>query len=221
MMWQAFVQISLILLILIAMSPFLGRYIAHVFQAKHTWLAQFILPLEQFIYALGGLRYQDSMTGWQYARAVLYSNLVMGVLVYLIFLFQAVLPLNPTDLSAPSWDLALHTAISFTTNTNQQHYSGETTFSYASQVLALGYLMFTSAATGIAVAIAFIRGLTGQPHHCLCDRATGISHFRAFCLPVCRNFSTGAILMSFTRETTRAVRMTLVLWYSPLCFIRC
>jgi potassium-transporting ATPase potassium-binding subunit len=88
---------------------------------------------------------------------------VMGVLVYLIFLSQAVLPLNPTDLSAPSWDLALHTAISFTTNTNQQHYSGETTFSYASQVLALGYLMFTSAATGIAVAIAFIRGLTGQP----------------------------------------------------------
>jgi potassium-transporting ATPase potassium-binding subunit len=163
MMWQAFVQISLMLLILIAMSPFLGRYIAHVFQAKHTWLDQFILPLEQFIYALGGLRYQDAMTGWQYARAVLYSNLVMGVLVYLIFLSQAVLPLNPTDLSAPSWDLALHTAISFTTNTNQQHYSGETTFSYASQVLALGYLMFTSAATGIAVAIAFIRGLTGQP----------------------------------------------------------
>lgn len=67
------------------------------------------------------------------------------------------------QLSTPSWDLALHTAISFTTNTDQQHYSGETTFSYASQVLALGYLMFTSAATGIAVAIAFIRGLTGQP----------------------------------------------------------
>lgn len=71
--------------------------------------------------------------------------------------------LNPTGLEAPSWDLALHTAISFVTNTNQQHYSGETTFTYASQVWALGYLMFTSAATGLAVAIAFIRGLTGRP----------------------------------------------------------
>jgi K+-transporting ATPase ATPase A chain len=163
MIWQGFLQISLILLILAAVSPFLGRYIASVFQSKRTWLDRFISPLEQLIYALGGLRYQESMTGWQYARAVLYSNLVMGILVYLIFVFQAILPLNPTGLSAPSWDLALHTAISFTTNTNQQHYSGETTFSYASQVLALGYLMFTSAATGIAVAIAFIRGLTGQP----------------------------------------------------------
>lgn len=163
MMWQGFLQIALTLLILVAVSPFLGRYIANVFQAKHTWLDQFISPLEQLIYALGGLRYQESMTGWQYARAVLYSNLGMGILVYLIFVFQGILPLNPTGLSTPSWDLALHTAISFTTNTNQQHYSGETTFSYASQVLALGYLMFTSAATGIAVAIAFIRGLTGQP----------------------------------------------------------
>jgi K+-transporting ATPase ATPase A chain len=163
MMWQGFLQISLMLLILAVVSPFLGRYIADVFQAKRTWLDRFILPLEQLVYTLGGLRYQESMTGWQYARAVLYSNLVMGVLVFLIFAFQGILPLNPTGLSAPSWDLSLHTVISFVTNTDQQHYSGETAFSYASQVLALGYLMFTSAATGIAVAIAFIRGLTGQP----------------------------------------------------------
>ncbi|BAU41583.1 Potassium-transporting ATPase A chain [Leptolyngbya sp. O-77] len=78
-------------------------------------------------------------------------------------MLQGALPLNPTGLGAPPWDLALHTAISFVTNTNQQHYSGETTFSYASQVWALGFLMFTSAATGLAVAIAFIRGLTGRP----------------------------------------------------------
>ncbi|MBD2069960.1 potassium-transporting ATPase subunit A [Leptolyngbya sp. FACHB-671] len=162
-MWQGLLQISLILLILAVVSPFLGKYIAQVFQAKRSWLDRFASPLDQFIYALGGLRYQESMTGWHYARAVFYSNLVMGVLVYSIFLLQAILPFNPTNLSTPSWDLALHTAISFTTNTDQQHYSGETTFSYASQVLALGYLMFTAAATGIAVAIAFIRGLTGQP----------------------------------------------------------
>lgn len=102
------------------------------------------------------------MTGWQYFQAVLISNLVMAVLVFMIFMFQGILPLNPTALGAPSRDLALHTAISFVTNTNQQHYSGETTFSYFSQVAALGFLFFTSAATGIAVAIAFIRGLTGR-----------------------------------------------------------
>ncbi|GAB4227095.1 MAG: potassium-transporting ATPase subunit KdpA [Elainellaceae cyanobacterium] len=136
---------------------------ARVFLGERTWLDPIMRPLERIMLGLGGLRSRESMTGWQYARAVLYSNLAMFVLVYLIFMLQGLLPLNPTNLDAPSWDLALHTAISFVTNTNQQHYSGETTFSYASQMLALGYLMFTSAATGIAVAIAFIRGLTGRP----------------------------------------------------------
>jgi K+-transporting ATPase ATPase A chain len=103
------------------------------------------------------------MTGWQYARAVLLSNGVMLVFIYLLFMSQGILPFNPTGLGAPSWDLALHTAISFVTNTNQQHYSGETTFSYFSQFAALGFTMFTSAGTGLAVGIAFIRGLTGRP----------------------------------------------------------
>jgi K+-transporting ATPase ATPase A chain len=102
------------------------------------------------------------MTGGEYILAILYSNLIMGILVYLIFLFQGLLPLNPTGLTAPTWDLALHTTISFLTNTDQQHYSGETTLSYFSQVLGITFLMFTSAATGLAVGIAFIRGLTGR-----------------------------------------------------------
>lgn len=109
-----------------------------------------------------GVTIEDEMTGWQYAKAILYSNLVMAILVFCIFITQGSLPLNPTALKAPSWDLALHTTISFLTNTDQQHYSGETTFSYASQTFAIGFLMFTSAATGLAVGIAFIRGLTGR-----------------------------------------------------------
>ncbi|MGJ3249482.1 MAG: potassium-transporting ATPase subunit KdpA [Elainellaceae cyanobacterium] len=161
-MLQGFLQIILFLIGLVTITPFLGRYMANVFLGRPTWLNSTLAPIERGIYALSSIR-QDSMTGWQYARAVLFSNLVMGIFVFLIFMLQGVLPLNPTNLDAPSWDLALHTAISFVTNTNQQHYSGETTFSYASQVLALGFLMFTSAATGIAVAIAFIRGLTGRP----------------------------------------------------------
>ncbi|OWY69907.1 potassium-transporting ATPase subunit KdpA [cyanobacterium TDX16] len=162
-MWQGFSQITITLIILIAITPSFGSYIAAVFLEKRTFFDPVAKPIERILYALGGIRTQDNMTGWRYAQAILYSNIVMGILVYLIFMFQGILPLNPTNLQAPSWDLALHTTISFVTNTNQQHYSGETTFSYASQMLALGFLMFTSAATGFSVGIAFIRGLTGRP----------------------------------------------------------
>jgi len=162
-MWQGLFQIALTILLLVAIAPPLGRYMARVYLGEKTFLNPVVGPIERITYAVGGVRVQEPMTGWQYARAVLYSNLAMFVLVYLIFMLQGVLPLNPTNLDAPSWDLALHTAISFVTNTNQQHYSGETTFSYTSQVLALGFLLFTSAATGLAVGIAFIRGLTGRP----------------------------------------------------------
>jgi K+-transporting ATPase ATPase A chain len=162
-MASGFLQIAFVLLILALVAPLLGHYMARVFLGQPTWLDAIAAPIEQPIWALSGIQVGKSMNGGQYIRAVLVSNLVMGVLVYLIFMTQGILPLNPTGLTAPSWDLALHTAISFVTNTNQQHYSGETTYTYFSQVGALGFLMFTSAATGIAVAIAFIRGLSGQP----------------------------------------------------------
>ncbi|WP_338461294.1 potassium-transporting ATPase subunit KdpA [Synechococcus elongatus IITB7] len=161
-MLQGFFQIAVTLFVLVVFSPILGRYMGDVFLHQKTWLDRLVHPLEQVILQGSGVMLNRTMNGQQYLRAVLTSNFVMLVLVYLIFVLQRLLPLNPTGLSAPSWDLSLHTAISFVTNTNQQHYSGETTFSYFSQVGALGYLMFTSAATGIAVAIAFIRGLTGQ-----------------------------------------------------------
>jgi K+-transporting ATPase ATPase A chain len=161
-MLQGFYQIVLALLILLLVSPLLGAYMARVFLHQRTALDRIFKPIEWFIYAGSGVNFKDSMNGWQYIRAVLFSNLAMGILVFSIFLLQGILPLNPTQLNPPSWDLALHTAISFVTNTNQQHYSGETTYSYFSQMLALGFLMFTSAGTGIAVAIAFIRGLTGK-----------------------------------------------------------
>ncbi|MCC5652995.1 potassium-transporting ATPase subunit KdpA [Nostoc sp. XA013] len=162
-MLEGWMQIALALLIIIAITPLLGSYMAQVFIGEQTLINPIINPIERVIFAISGVRTQENFTGWQYAKELLYSNLVMGIFVYLILMFQGWLPLNPTALNAPSWDLGLHTAISFLTNTNQQHYSGETTYSYGSQVFALGFLMFTSAATGLAVAIAFIRGLTGRP----------------------------------------------------------
>jgi K+-transporting ATPase ATPase A chain len=143
---------------------------AQVFLQKPTFLDPICQPIEKIIYkaiglrpAVEGTRSTRNMTGWQYTKSILISNLIMAIFVFLFLMFQGSLPLNPTGISAPRWDLGLHTAISFITNTNQQHYSGETAMSYGSQVFALGYMMFTSAATGIAVAIAFIRGVTGKP----------------------------------------------------------
>ena len=162
-MFQGFIQIALTLLILIVIAPILGKYIARVFLGERTLIDPVMIPLEKSLYALGGIRAKDDMTGWQYAQALLYTNFVMGVFVYLLLMLQGILPLNPTNLIAPSWHLGLHTTISFLTNTDQQHYSGETTISYLSQIAGLSFLMFTSAATGLAVGIAFIRGLTGRP----------------------------------------------------------
>jgi potassium-transporting ATPase potassium-binding subunit len=161
-MLQGWIQILLTLLIVLAITPLLGRYIARVFLGQTTWLDRLLQPIEQKIYQLMGIRPDQESNAWQYIQAIMASNLAMALLVFGIFMVQGQLPLNPTGLPAPTWDTALHTAISFITNTDQQHYSGETTVSYFTQVTALGFLFFTSAGTGIAVAIAFIRGLTGR-----------------------------------------------------------
>jgi potassium-transporting ATPase potassium-binding subunit len=162
-MLQGWIQIGLTLVIILAITPIFGGYIARVYLGQRTLLDRVLNPIERMIFSWSGVQPQFQMTGWQYARAILYSNLAMAILLFLMLMLQGVLPLNPTGLAAPTWDTVLHTTISFITNTNQQHYSGETTYSYFSQMLGLGFMFFTSAATGIAVAIAFIRGLTGRP----------------------------------------------------------
>jgi potassium-transporting ATPase potassium-binding subunit len=170
-MWQGLIQIALTLLPLAIVTPILGKYMAGVFRSgnngggkstQRNLLDPICSILERGIYQLSQIDEREMMTGWQYARAILISNIAMAIFVYVILIAQSGLPFNPTGLGAPTWDTALHTTISFLTNTDQQHYAGEKTFSYASQVFGLGFLMFTSAATGLAVGIAFIRGLTGR-----------------------------------------------------------
>lgn len=162
-MIQGWIQIGLTLVIILAITPIFGGYIANVYLDRRTFLDRVLNPVERLVFSLSGVQPQAQMTGWQYARAILFSNLAMAILLFLMLMLQSFLPLNPTGLGAPNWDTALHTTISFMTNTNQQHYSGETTYSYFSQMLGLGFMFFTSAGTGIAVSIAFIRGLTGRP----------------------------------------------------------
>jgi potassium-transporting ATPase potassium-binding subunit len=161
-MGQGFLQIGLTLCIVIAITPLFGKYIARVFLGERTLLDFLMNPIERSMFVLAGVRRKDDMTGSQYIRSVLYSNIIMGISVYLLLYFQRLLPWNPNGFGATTWDVLLHTTISFVTNTDQQHYAGETTLSYFSQVAALGFLMFTSAATGLSVGIAFIRGLTGR-----------------------------------------------------------
>ncbi|BAZ87362.1 potassium-transporting ATPase subunit KdpA [Dolichospermum compactum] len=161
-MSQGFLQIALTLCIVVFITPILGKYIARVFLGERTILDPVMKPLEAIIYILGGVGKKNDMTGWQYIRALLCSNLVMGVGVYALLYYQKFLPWNPNGLGRMRWDLLLHTTISFLTNTDQQHYTTENTFSYFSQTSALGFLMFTSAASGLVVGIAFIRGLTGR-----------------------------------------------------------
>ena len=161
-MGQGFLQIGLTLCIVIAITPLFGKYIARVFLGERTLLDFLMNPIERSMFLLAGVRRKDDMTGWQYIRAILCFNTIMGISVYFLIYFQRLLPWNPSGFNSPRWDVLLHTTISFVTNTDQQHYAGETTLSYFSQVAALGFLMFTSAATGLAVGIAFIRGLTGR-----------------------------------------------------------
>lgn len=161
-MLQGFLQITLTLLFIVGLTPILGGYLARVFLGKKTFLDLIVTPIERGIYLLGGIESEEDMTGWQYAQAVLISNTAAAFLVFLLLISQGWLPLNPTSLEMPTWDTALHTTISFLVNADLQHYLPETTMSYLSQVAALGFSMFIAPATGIAVGIAFIRGLTGR-----------------------------------------------------------
>ncbi|MBR8832222.1 MAG: Potassium-transporting ATPase potassium-binding subunit [Chroococcopsis gigantea SAG 12.99] len=162
-MGQGWLQIGITVLIVVIITPFLGNYMARVYLGQRTILDPICNPIENLIYRISGCSAREEMTGWQYARAVLYSNLAMSIILAFILFNQGALPFNPTGLSSPTWDTNLHTIVSFITNTNQQHYSGETTYGYFAQFAGLGYMFFVSAATGMAVGIAFIRGLTGRP----------------------------------------------------------
>lgn len=163
MAFEGFLQITVTILLMVAIVPFLGVYMARVFQLEKTWFDPLFGPIENLVYRLGGVTKEEDMDWWAYTRAVLISNIAMFVPVFGILLFQSNLPLNPNNIPNMAPDLALHTAISFLTNTNQQHYSGETGASHFVQMVCFQFLMFASAATGLAVGIAFIRGVLGRP----------------------------------------------------------
>jgi potassium-transporting ATPase potassium-binding subunit len=156
---NGWLQIVFYLLVILAITKPMGVFMARVFQGERTFLDPVMRPLERAIYRLTGVDEKSEMKWTQYAAAMLIFSGVSMILLYLIERLQLWLPWNPQKLPAVPTDLAFNTAASFTTNTNWQNYPGETTMSYFTQMAALAYHNFTSAAAGIAMAIALIRGI--------------------------------------------------------------
>jgi len=151
-------QTTLFFVVLLALVKPLGTFMARVYQGERTFLSFVMAPCENLLYRLCGVNRDEEM-GWQrYAWAMLLFNLVLFAALFAILMTQHLLPLNPQKLPAFSWQLALNTAISFTTNTNWQAYAGEQAASYFTQMVGLGVHNFASAATGMAIVIALIRG---------------------------------------------------------------
>ncbi len=153
-------QLTLYFLILLITVKPLGWYMAQVYQRKSCGLNQLFGPFEHMLYRVCGVIPNHEMDWKEYLTAMLMFNLLGMVAVYCIQRFQIYLPLNPQSLPAVPAPLAFNTAISFSTNTNWQAYAGESTLSYFTQMLALTVQQFLSAATGMSLLIAFIRGLT-------------------------------------------------------------
>jgi K+-transporting ATPase ATPase A chain len=156
---NGWLQISVFLLAVFAITAPLGRFMTRVFNCERTWLDPILRPLERSIYRVTGVDERHDMRWTEYAFAMLAFSVVSMIVLYLIQRTQQWLPFNPQRFSAVPQALAFNTAASFTTNTNWQAYTGEQTMSYFTQMAGLAFHNFVSAATGIALAIAFIRGI--------------------------------------------------------------
>ena len=156
---NGWLQILFFLLAIFLVTPVLGSYMARVFNRQRTFLDPVMRPLERLVYRLTGVNEAREMRWTEYSVALLLFSVVSMVVLYAMQRLQAVLPFNPQGFAGVAPDLAFNTAASFTTNTNWQAYGGESTMSYFTQMAGLAYHNFVSAAVGISVAIAFIRGI--------------------------------------------------------------
>ena len=156
---QDFIQIILFFAVLIGLTPILGNFMFKVFTGSRHLMSPLFGWLEKLTYKFSGIDPAEETNWKSYTFNMLTFNFIGFIFVFFIQLFQAQLPLNPANLPNVSWHSAFNTAVSFMTNTNWQGYSGETTLSYFVQMIGLTVQNFVSAATGIAVLLALIRGL--------------------------------------------------------------
>ncbi|MCC6847768.1 MAG: potassium-transporting ATPase subunit KdpA [Deltaproteobacteria bacterium] len=155
---NGFLQVGMYVVVLLALAKPLGGFMARVYDGKSTWLSPVLRPLERLIYRVCGVDPDEGMTWKTYAVSMLLFNFLGLLVVYGLQRLQGILPLNPQGFAAVTPDSSFNTAASFATNTNWQGYVGEATMSYATQMLGLAVQNFVSAATGMAVLVALIRG---------------------------------------------------------------
>ncbi|SFF20584.1 K+-transporting ATPase ATPase A chain [Paenibacillus catalpae] len=155
-------QFLIVIGVLVLLVKPLGSYVYHVYSNEPNRTDRIFGWADRIIYRVIGLKNRSGMTWKKYALSFLLTNIVLVALSYLILRLQGGLPGNPNNIGGMEQTLSFNTVISFITNTNLQHYSGETGLSYFSQMAVIMMMMFTSAATGFSVAIAFIRGLTSK-----------------------------------------------------------
>jgi potassium-transporting ATPase potassium-binding subunit len=153
-------QFTAFFVVLVGLSLPLGSYMARVYSGQARIVQRGLGPLERLFYRLAGVRPDEEMSWKKYALSVLVFNLLGMLVVYLLQRLQADLPLNPASLANVSPEVSFNTAVSFATNTNWQAYGGETTMGHLTQMLGLAVQNFVSAATGMAVLVAFLRGFT-------------------------------------------------------------
>jgi potassium-transporting ATPase potassium-binding subunit len=149
--------VSLLGLVTLIVKPF-GGYMKKIYQGERTFLPSVLGPVERALYRISGIQQDAEMSWKKYAVTMLIFNFVGMTVVFAILMMQGTLPLNPQKFPGFSWHLAINTAVSFVTNTNWQNYSGESAASYFTQAIGLAVQNFLSAATGMAIVIALIRG---------------------------------------------------------------
>jgi K+-transporting ATPase ATPase A chain len=155
-------QIAVVIVILVLLVKPVGTYLYNVFSNEANRTDKWFGFIERPIFAMIGLKERKGMTWKTYALSFIVTNIVLVAISYLILRLQKYLPLNPNGIDNMEETLTFNTVISFMTNTNLQHYSGESGLSYFSQMAVIIMMMFTSAATGFSVAIAFVRGITSK-----------------------------------------------------------
>ncbi|WP_252213980.1 potassium-transporting ATPase subunit KdpA [Clostridium sp. VAP41] len=157
-MMNLVLQYGLYILILVALAIPLGNYIGKIMNGEKVFLSKILTPCENFIYKILHIDKDEDMSWKKYSFSVLAFSIISLIVLFLLHIFQGFLPLNPEKVSGTSWDLAFNNAISFVTNTNWQGYSGESSLSYFTQMMGLTVQNFVSAAVGISVLFALIRG---------------------------------------------------------------
>lgn len=159
-MINSIIQYSLYLIILVVLAIPLGKYIGKVMNGENVFLSKVLNPIENFIYKILRIDKDEEMDWKKYSISVIAFSVIGFVILFLLQMVQGILPLNPEGIKGMSWHLSFNTASSFVTNTNWQSYSGESQATYLTQMIGLTVQNFVSAAAGIAVLFALIRGFT-------------------------------------------------------------